>query len=195
MIDKKQQNNNTYTKLCEQDWESLIVKLQAYTTQRIGRLSWRNGRANLPKGFRPYDITMMAIEKVYTGSAYRWDYEKQLNIYFHLTSVIDSIISNLVNSKDNTNLKSIVDNDLDFGFINDLKNIPEYENQLDYETLLLKIGENIEGEDDLELLFLCLQEDMNYEEIAHEMTIPIEQVYQLIRKFKRRLKGKGLDKF
>ncbi|MFQ6758107.1 MAG: hypothetical protein D9V46_03715 [Deltaproteobacteria bacterium] len=82
-------------------WDESIPRLTRYAFGKMRKLFWQGilgGPA--PSGIEAKDIVLISIEKIMNGDR-TWDPRSQENLYKHLTSVIDSEISHLINSWEN----------------------------------------------------------------------------------------------
>jgi len=80
----------------------MILHLGRYTLRESNRLRWRTGDSvELPGGETVDSIVSLAFEKVLTGER-NWDPEKDPDLKKYLMNVIDSLLSHLATSKDNT---------------------------------------------------------------------------------------------
>ena len=95
----------TKAQLDDQPWEEHIQRLTLYAFRKCNRLYWygmRNG--SLPSGQEASDFAMDAIKKVYSGER-QWDHDITPNLFHHLKSIVDSLISASVNGWDNRNVR------------------------------------------------------------------------------------------
>ncbi len=82
--------------------ESLILRLGRYAERESKRLKWRTGNSKeLPNGDTDGSIVSKAFERVMSGER-KWNPQTDPDLAKYLMDVIDSLLSHLVNSKDNT---------------------------------------------------------------------------------------------
>ena len=82
--------------------EFLILRLGRYAERECKRLDWRtNNRKELPDGETDGSIVSKAFERVLSGRR-NWDPLEDPDFAKYMMDVIDSLLSHLVNSKDNT---------------------------------------------------------------------------------------------
>lgn len=82
--------------------EFLILRLGRYADRESKRLDWRTGNSNeLPGGETDDSIVSKAFERVLSGKR-KWNPENDPDFAKYMMDVIDSLLSHLVNSKDNT---------------------------------------------------------------------------------------------
>jgi hypothetical protein len=82
--------------------EFLILRLGRYANRESKRLDWRTGNSNeLPDGETDDSIVSKAFERVLSGKR-KWNPENDPDFAKYMMDVIDSLLSHLVNSKDNT---------------------------------------------------------------------------------------------
>ena len=85
------------------DWDDLAPRLVLYAHRKINRRIWRGSRSKtVPGGQDANDIAQKAIEKTIAGDRL-WKPEKH-TLFKHLTDVVDSEVSHLVNGKENRSI-------------------------------------------------------------------------------------------
>jgi hypothetical protein len=90
--------------LASHPWGETIPRLARYAFWKMRKLFWQGilgGPA--PSGIEPKDLVHISIEKILNGDR-TWDPRSQENLYKHLTSVIDSEISHLIDGWENRHI-------------------------------------------------------------------------------------------
>jgi DNA-directed RNA polymerase specialized sigma24 family protein len=87
--------------LSDDDLLKLLKRLTLHADRKLARLRWRGVQGGPPPGgVRAEDIASDAITAVIAGTR-GWDQTSQPDLLKYLRSVVDSMISKLVNSLDN----------------------------------------------------------------------------------------------
>lgn len=173
-------------RLNDQDWEDLYEDLVAYATIRVQELSWERGPGALPEGREPEDFVEEAIESLYTGRR-TWNYEEYPDLKSVLTGIIDSLVSNLVTSAEHRRSKDVEPSDLETFYEAITSEKPDGE--VRGEDIEERMRRAVADDAELELVFEAMLEGYDSAEI--EEIIEAEdrqQVYQLRRKVKRRIR-------
>lgn len=91
--------------LIAEEQESLLKRLTHHALCKMRRLTWRGAYVtkggSVPGGYEPYDFALDAIQKLLDGTR-PWNREKYTTVEAALRSSIDSAISALVKSVDNS---------------------------------------------------------------------------------------------
>lgn len=177
-------------KLRAADWERIYPALVAYAKHQIWRLPLVKGGGPLPGGRRAKDIVQQAIRLVFEGKR-QWDPEKDPDLALYLkTSVVRSLISNLVSSADHR-LRDAGDPveapDLDghAGTSPDPSLIVASDECVE---VLREIVEHVTADDErLAMVQMGLEDGTPRDEIAELLSIEVGEVYTLTRKLRRRL--------
>ncbi|GJL59726.1 MAG: hypothetical protein NPIRA03_25830 [Nitrospirales bacterium] len=90
------------------NWEEIYLRLVNYVQMKGRALKWRTGnQSDFAQGMTAEDLVQEAIKKLFSGERV-WDYEKDPDLgKFLMDSVLKSMVSNLVRSKDNTSVQII----------------------------------------------------------------------------------------
>lgn len=98
----------TKRKLDDANWEEIYLRLVNYVQMKGRALKWRTGnQSDFAQGMTAEDLVQEAIKKLFSGERV-WDYEKDPDLgKFLMDSVLKSMVSNLVRSKDNTSVQII----------------------------------------------------------------------------------------
>ncbi len=92
-------------RMSDEEQESLILRLGRYAKRECSRLDWRTGNSSeLPNGETDESIVSKAFERVLSG-ARKWNPQTDPDFAKYLMDVIDSLLSHLAGSKDNTMFK------------------------------------------------------------------------------------------
>ena len=95
---------DTRTRLQDADWEDIGIRLTAYAMWKARNYRWRTGQVwALAAGKTPEDIAREAIVKVLDGSRV-WEPERGALLPY-LQGIVDSLMSHLAASSDNSILQ------------------------------------------------------------------------------------------
>jgi len=186
------------------DWNDIILKLTRHAIRRAERYTGRREEAIiLPGGKSPADIALDAIEKVLTGGR-SWDPDKYPNLLLHLEWIVNSDLQHLFSSSERQRSgrlpKSQSATDPETEAVRDppnpLEAFPDSETPETHlltkeeegfeEETKIKLYSLLKGDEDLELLLLCLEEGKDKPAlIAQETGWEISKVYNLKRKLLR----------
>ncbi|GMV90908.1 MAG: hypothetical protein AMXMBFR82_06860 [Candidatus Hydrogenedentota bacterium] len=186
----------------QQPWEEIILGLDKYALQKARRLYWptASGRLDiLAKGASPTDIAREAIARLFEGTR-DWDPDKEPDVLRYLKSVVDSLMSALVESAevaevrvsvayDETDASTVISPSqasvvVESTALHPAPLSPELvaqENEL-RERILAAVA----GDEFLELLVLCLAEGhTKRSDIARELGVSADEVTNLRRRLQR----------
>jgi hypothetical protein len=94
-------NRAALERIPQAEWKRIAIELATYAAGKVRRRRWRTGnREDLAKGQTAEDITQEAVALVLSDDR-PWDPAKEPDLLQHLRDVVDSLVSNLVTSKDN----------------------------------------------------------------------------------------------
>jgi hypothetical protein len=175
------------------DGERLWLALLDYAHKLARRRGWRMDKT-LPQGFSPGEIASDVIIKVIEGERI-WDDAKEPSILIALKGMVRSDIGHLFDDYEASLIEPIERTSPD-GSVRTGDNFhgnhpnPEQEflhgERVRLEmTALDLIREGVEGNSELELVFLALYESGNSRDIARLTGLPIERVYSLRRELTR----------
>ncbi len=190
--------------LKQQPWEDIILKLDAYALSKARRKYWPSGSKDgqtLLGGCSPQDIAREAVRRVFEGNR-KWNPEKDPNILKYLKGVIDSILSSMVESAENKEVRVLtsyeetdpVDADnnvgrspaveaggLHRGFLSPRETAQKNE-------LLDRVLAAVDGDEGLQLLVLCLDEDYGSRaDMAEKLGVSASEVTNMRKKLVRAL--------
>lgn len=162
---------------------SIVLGLTAYVEQQRQRYYWRSPGGLLASGKESVDIAYDAIEKTFSG-ARKWDPRKKpLPEFLH--SVGDSLLSNLVRSKDHVlrdpsveSYQEALDGTSD-PFAKPSTGIEE-------EELRAEFSKTLSDDPDLVRFFELRWDGHDLSEIGRETGLPKKALHTLARKLKRR---------
>lgn len=140
------------------DWEPTITRLVAYVVMLC-----RVHRYRLPGQMDPEDIVADAIDKVYSGER-NWDPDRDENLGKYMASVVKSMVSNLIESKQlatvDMNSVSIID--------------PVASHfEIEYEELNNRIVEAVRMDPELAIVFKALKDGLRPKDISIEYSLDI----------------------
>lgn len=178
---------NRIIQVSDDEWRVVVKKVETHLRLRKILFSTTGVHSEKNFGMSPMDYYLgNAIEKLFEG---KWIWKPDLTISEQVIRIIDSMISTELDKALTEKAKSVVieyvdaDNDLwHFSTEIDVKITEQIET--DFKEKVDLIYKAIDGDGDLELLFLCIQQGMKSKNIANEMGIPIERVYKLSEKLK-----------
>jgi hypothetical protein len=172
------------------------------------RLFWRRGDyGQLARGETVESLVSLAIEKILSGER-RWDVEKYPDLEEFLRSVIDSLINHLAMSRENRLLEKLPDNPYQLEAIlrkaarattnrdpgNPETALLEEERIRREREIMERITALLKDDPDLAKICDCIRNGINKPQaIADKTGLPVEVVYQLGRKLRRRLEGLGAE--
>lgn len=174
-------------KVSDDDWRVVVKKVKNHLRIRKILFSTTGVHSEKNFGMSPMDYYLgNAIEKLFDG---KWIWKKDLTISEQVIRIIDSMISTELEKADTDKAKSVnieyVDADKDLWlFPSDIDISQSDEIEKDFQEKIDLIYKAIDGDNDLELLFLCIQQGIKSKDIAEEMGIPVERVYKLSEKLK-----------
>jgi len=178
-----------------QDGERIYLLLLEYAHNVSRRYGWTVGRT-LPQGASPASVTNEVITKVLEGER-NWDEQKEPSLLNALRGMVKSEINHLFSSYEVTHVES-VSKELADGSERTADDFPANANVMNPEQLLLDheqaklettaldmILKEVEGDPELEAVFLALYETDKPKEISDLTGIPVERVYSLRRDLNR----------
>ncbi len=124
------------------------------------------------------DLAMEAIEMVWTGRR-KWTPEKQPDLLKHLRSIVDSLVSHLVESVEHTQ-REIPREEIEEQVLDppDDKSADVLD-ELIAGDVISKLKDRVKGKTDLELVLYCIEEGLSKpKDISDTLEIPIERVYK-----------------
>lgn len=105
----REEARNELAKLTDEQIGRLAKELGWYALNVSNKLFWRTRNSvELPKGETIESIVSLAFEKLYSGER-EWEPQKDPDLKKYLMDVIDSLLSHLSTSKDNTLLSATSD--------------------------------------------------------------------------------------
>ncbi len=176
---------NRIEKIDDSQWSLIIASLIIHASYKFRLNSWK---CQLPKGNEAKDIAFEAINDLLTGER-NWNTEKYPEIIDFLKGVVDSKIYNLARSGDHKS-RTMADND---EIVSKAKSKPDSEYEIEVEKeeeFRDRLFECVSGDDVLEETLLYLVEDYKPRDIAQELDIPVDEVYNRIRRLRRHLNKK-----
>jgi len=197
-------NKEVIDQLEKADWENIILKLGRHSAVRINRLSWRHRM--LPVGLEVEDIVLESIGDT-LGEERKWDPNKNPDLLNYLKSVVDSKISHLLELKeylvteplektineqeknllDTTEVKTDFEGDSAQMFADPEEALVEKEEREHAKNAVELLREKIQGDEELEEIFLCLEEGYTKpSEIAEQLGVDVKEIYNREKRLKRK---------
>lgn len=168
-------------RLKEQDWPGIILRLTAHAAYKVERLRWQTGKKDLPRGMQVKDLAMEAIKMAWTGER-KWNPEKQPDLLKHLKSIVDSLVSHLVESAEHTQ-RELPREELEQVFDPPDDKSADALDELIAADVISKVKNRIKGDEDLELVLYCIEEGLSTpRDIAQTLGMPVDRVYKAKKK-------------
>ena len=169
-------------RLHKQDWEGIILKLTAHAVHKVERLRWQTGKKDLPGGRQIKDLAMEAIKMVWSGER-NWNPSRQPDILRHLKSIVDSLVSHLVESAEHTQRERLQDEVGEEVFDPPDDQMPSALDEVIAADVFGKVWKQARGDEDLELVLCCIEEGMSKPaDISDALKIPVDRVYKAKKK-------------
>lgn len=165
------------------EWKKTLEKLTIYASHKCLRRHWETPNGVLSKGNEPKDLALEAISKVLSRER-KWDPEEQDLLSF-LKTVVDSMVSHLVASPDNARRSRGRRTDKVLRTMPAATASPEQEAVAT--ELTRRIRASLDDAPELLDLFNCIAQGDKPKEIARALGQSIDDIYNQIRKLKRRL--------
>lgn len=197
-------------RLKEQPWEKIILKLDAYALHKARRKYWPSGSSDghtLIGGCSPQDVAREAIRRVFEGGR-KWDPEKDPDLLKYLKGVVDSILSAMVDSVENREVRapSFYD-ESDPADDEDRRNrshavesggvhhgFPSPREHAEGNELFDRVLAAVAGDEDLESLVLCLDEGyVSRSDISEQLGVVPSEVTNMKKRLARVLDRRMLD--
>lgn len=178
------------------DGERIWLTLVDYSQKLARRYGWRTDKT-LPQGASPGDVVDEVVIKVLEGER-TWDESREPSLLNALKGMVRSEIGHLFDDYEATHVepieKTLSDRsqrtsemfEREVPYANPQQELLEREQSHLEMTALLLLLEEIEGEGDLESVFLALYASDSPQEIARQTGLPIERVYTLRRELERK---------
>lgn len=207
-------NDGQLKKFNEADWTQIKPALIKYTVKKAARKRWNS--ICLPKGTEPPDIANQAIEKTLNAilgedselGQRHWNEKINPELLGHLKDVVDSDLSNLVNSEEHkkTNYSPLLDADdaenLLMSEVNSVRQtlsaedmiIANEENEAadrDGQQLMKDLLKELEGDDDAGLVVMAFEElakagkPVKPQEVALHLEMDIKDVRNVMKRIAR----------
>lgn len=175
-----------------QPWKDICPRLTKYALYKTRWYYWQ-GRygGDLPGGHHAEDLAEQAITKLFVGER-EWDPRKQPDLYKHLQGVVDSLISHLLESRENERDKKVIrlvtrheaeENEAVFEIYEEPALRP------DGQFLVREFRASLADAPQLQILLDCVYNHPTIRSatIAKQMGITNEAVHNLKRQLQRRL--------
>jgi hypothetical protein len=184
----------------EPDWESIIIILQAYTRGLIKGKTWFRGKdpESYLKGKEIDDYVYEAIGR-YLKNPEKFDSSKGILTDYLKFNVIRSLVANDIRSDENKTTKDV------FGIADNLndENIADnylesvlpfveafFDQQVDYDKVMGDIAEMVEGESEVEQIFVSVYGyGMKRREVIKEFEMSEETYDNAFRRLKTIIKN------
>lgn len=207
-------NDGQLKKFNEADWVQIKPALIKYTVKKAARKRWSS--IGLPKGTEPADIANQAIEKTLNAilgedsdlGQRQWNEKINPELLDHLKDVVDSDLSNLVNSEEHkkTNYSSLLDADVAENLL--MSEVNSVRQTLSAEAMIIAKEEDeasdregqqlmkdllkeLEGDDDAGLIVMAFEElakagkPVKPQEAAQHLKMDIKDVRNVMKRIAR----------
>ena len=190
--------------LRDHPWNDTVPRLLRYANSKLKRLRWLYEHSGTPPGgTQAGDVVQTAIEKLLDGRR-GWDPTRQPDLSRHILDIIDSDVSNLVNSAENRRT-SRESGAADAPTATE----PPVEGRPTPEAILLSDEARARGDDyvlgfwcsletepelqDVVGVIVALEDKVTPAKIAERLCVPVEEVYRRRKRLQRRLEGYQAD--
>lgn len=162
-------------KISEEEWDSAVLNVR----HRFSRKFHKSMR--LPEGNTIEDLIYAAIGDLIGGKRkYNEDQKLEDNLYW----IVKSNLSKLFRSADHNKCVRSLDYNEDVP-----EGIYELPMKIDRDWFLNEIELEIKGDEELELMFMAINDKLTKpQEISAATGLPVQRIYELKRKFADRLK-------
>lgn len=169
-------------RLQKRDLEIIILRLTTHALYKVQRLSWQTGKKELPGGKEPKDLAFDAIQMVWTGQR-AWDPDKQTDLLKHLKSIVDSLVSHLVESAEHTKRERPKEGIEEETFDPPDDQTPSPLDEVIASNAFRKLRDQAKEDEDLELVLYCIEEGISRPtDISDTLRIPVDRVYKAKKK-------------
>lgn len=176
-------DSNLWNKLDSQDWGEIMDKLYAHA---IARINWFGLKSEVgQKGWEPKDFANEAVTLLYEDKR-KWDETKEPSLVNFLKSVINSLIYNLITSKE---VKVQVDKDLTQDINDSLFIDLMLENRIVAEDFIDKLEDTMLQDQDMWLVFKSLIEGFKPKEIHEKYGLEIEIIRNAQKRLRRHIQN------
>lgn len=168
-------------RLKAEDWNKLIPKLHYYSLNKLERYSFLadmydvNNLAN--------QIADEAIQMVWEEKR-KWNLDYYQELYSFLKGIVDSLISNFINSKEVEITEAIPNG----GEVVDSLSGSNPEKDLIIKEIEEEIKSILQKDDEALRVFDCLKDGLKPREISDELNWNINRVYNILKRVHRKLK-------
>jgi hypothetical protein len=171
----------TLDQLRSQDWEDIIPKLYSHT---IYRMKWFGLTSELRlKGHEFKDLAHEAITLVFEGKR-KWNLSKNPDLLEYLKNVINSLIWNLMASKERSKLSAL---DISEGIPDTLLFDEMLEMDIINKDQIDKIEDTLLNNEPMWLVFSSLIEGYKPQEIVEKYDLDIQNVRNIQKKLRRHI--------
>lgn len=177
-------------KVSDDEWRVYAKKCKDHINIRVGNKTAYGAHSDNNLEMSPFDFYFNgAVTKIMDGS---WDWKfENYTLLEQLIRIIDSMISEEVRkyktlkAQSNT-IHNVGDDDLFDHIASDFDIEASDENEQEFIRQIDLVKQSINGDKELELFYLCIENHMKFTEIAKEMQIDIKRAYKLGDKLKEK---------
>lgn len=192
-MDRLKKVLNKLTQVTDDEWKVIIAKCSEHISLRLKHRQQMGAHSPQNLGMPAIDYYLQnAIKKLYEGT-WDWQFEKY-SLEEQLIRMIDSMISEEVRKYKTDKSQAVrifYKDDISeyetYLDIYDPEDIKEREEQ--FQNFINTIEQAIEGDEDLELLFILIHEGKSLDEICEELEWKKQKLYKLIDKLKTKTKS------
>lgn len=176
-------DSNLWEKLNSQNWNEIMGRLYAHS---ISRINWFGLKSQVRvQGKESKDFANEAVTLLFEGTR-KWDYYKEPNLVNFLKGVINSLIYNMVKSKER---KVFVDKDLTEEINDSLFIDLMFEESLMEKDFIAKLEDSLIKDDEMLLVFKSLIEGLKPSEIQQKYGTSIAVVQNAQKRLRRHVKN------
>ncbi len=194
-MEKEKYTLKRLTELCEDEWIVAIEKCRRLIDLRVrGRTKFGCHSENY-LGMSPFDYYIYeAINKLYSGA---WEWKEEYSISEQMCRIVGSLISEnvrkyrLEQEKNSSSIKTQIPIE-NIGFFNMVdfdEDTQSAEKEKFYEYQIDTIMEAIDGNEDMETLFLYITEGKSSDEICNETGWEKKKLYRVTDHLKSKVKN------
>jgi hypothetical protein len=168
-------------RLDKENWQDIIPKLHYYSLNKLDRFNFL---------YELYDVNNLATQiadeaiKLVWEEQRKWNTNYYANLYPLLKGIVDSLISNFINSKEVEITEALPEYDLDK--ISECVSNPE--SDFIISEIEMEIANILKDDVDAQEVFDCLKDGLKPREICTELNWEISKVYNSIKRVQRKLK-------
>lgn len=171
-----------FDQLNKEDWESILPRLHYYALNKLERFPALSELYDVP-GLSA-QLADQAVESLWDETR-KWNTEYYDTAYDFLKGAVDSLISNYTKSKTVANTIALPDYD-QFDLQYGVSSNPE--DAYIAKEMEEEIAQILRTDADAAQVFECLRDGLKPREVAVELDIDINEIYNILKRLQRKLK-------